>query len=79
MTQIGWKYQELTQKSNIVLKLQKYTHIDTNLHKDFEKNWSWKNKNILYIQLKQYYVSGGPEMHAILLINKFAVAMVLKD
>ena len=77
MTQIGWIYQELMQKYNIVLKLQRYTHIDTKLHKDFEKKWSWKNKNILYIQLKQYYASGGPVMHAILLINKFAVAMVL--
>ena len=77
MTQIGGKYQELMQKYNIVLKLQRYIHIDNSLHKDSEKNWSWKNKNILYIQLKQYYASGGPEMHAILLINKFAVAMVL--
>ena len=37
MTQIGWKYQELVQKYNIVLKLQIYIHIDTNLHKDSEK------------------------------------------
>ena len=37
MTQIGWKYQELMRKYNIVLKLQIYTHIDTNLHKDSEK------------------------------------------
>ena len=37
MTQIGWKYQELMQKYNIVLKLQIYIHIDTNLYKDFEK------------------------------------------
>ena len=37
MTLIGWKNQELTQKYNIVLKLQIYTHIDTNLHKNSEK------------------------------------------
>ena len=37
MTQIGWKYHMLMQKYNIVLKLQRYTHIDNNLHKDSEK------------------------------------------
>ena len=77
MTQICWKYQVLMQKYNIVLKLQRYTHIDSNLHKDSEKNWSWKNKDIPYVQLKEYYASSGPEMHAILLINKFVVDMVL--
>ena len=35
MTQIGWKYQVLMQKYTIGLKLQRHTHIDNNLQKDF--------------------------------------------
>ena len=68
------------QKYNIVLKLQRYTHIDNNLHKDSEKiglgkikiycTYNWKN-----IMLNS---GSGPEIHAILLINKFAVAVVLQ-
>ena len=37
MTQIGWKYQEMTQKYNIDLKLQIYIHINSSLREDSEK------------------------------------------
>ena len=55
MTQIGWKYQDLTLKYNIDLKLQIYIYILTKVYVKILKKLSCKNKNIPYILLKQYY------------------------
>ena len=73
---------ELMQKYNIDLKLQIYIHINNSLREDCEKIglvkikiyciYNWNN-----IMLRSG--SDGPEMHAIQLNNKFAVAMVLWD
>ena len=77
MTQIGWKYQELMQKYNIDLKLQIYIHIDNSLCEDSEKIGLVKIKIYCIYNIVLCSSGSGPEMHAIQLINKFMVAMVL--
>ena len=77
MTQIGWKYQELTQKYNIDLKLQVYIHMNNSLCEDSEKIGPEIIKIYRIYNIVLRSGGRGLGMHSIQLINKFVVSVVL--